>query len=176
MFDREKLKRLVHYVIAQVGSHEGFGATKLNKVLWFADARQWALTGASITGATYVRQKFGPVPHQIMSVRSELENEGAIKCYAPKFEYEGWRFKSLQPAPTAAFTEAEIQTVRYWMKLIDEDHTADSISELSHDYGWEIAAMGEVLPLHAVFADRRRAPTHKELAWGRSVATRLGAH
>ncbi|MDO9586768.1 MAG: Panacea domain-containing protein [Brevundimonas sp.] len=175
MFDREKFKRLVHYVIAQAGSHPGFGATKLNKVLWFADARQWTLTGKSITGATYVRQQFGPVPQQIMPVRSELEGEGAIKCYSSKSDYEGWRFKSLRPAPATAFSADELQLVRHWIKIIDEDHTAETISELSHDYGWEIAAMGETLPFHAVLAGRRRAPTDQELAWGRDVAARVGA-
>lgn len=175
MFDREKFKRLVHYVIAQVGSHEGFGATKLNKVLWFADARQFMLAGHSITGATYIRQKFGPVPHQIMPVRTELENEGAIKCYPPKFEYEGWRFKSVRAADANFLTSAELAIVTYWIRHIDQDHTANSISDESHDYGWDIAAMGEELPFYASMAERLRDPVGKELDWAQEVARRLSA-
>lgn len=175
MFDREKFKRLVHYVIAQVGSHEGFGATKLNKVLWFVDARQWVLTGQSVTGATYIRKEFGPVPEQIALVRTELEREGAIKCFQPKAAYEGWRFKALKPADPNAFSSEELQLIRIWIKTVDEDHTASSISEMSHDYGWEIAAMGEELPYGAIMAGRRREPVGEELAWARDVAKRLSA-
>ena len=55
-FDREKFKQLVHYVIWN-GKRDWFGATKLNKVLWFADARAYVLTGRPITGATYIREE-----------------------------------------------------------------------------------------------------------------------
>jgi len=175
MFDREKFKRLVHYVIAQAGSHPGFGAIKLNKVLWFADARQFMLTGQSITGARYIREKFGPVPHQIMPVRAELESEGVIKCYPPKFEYEGWRFKSIVPADANFLTSAELAVVAYWIRHIDQNHTGTSISDESHDYGWDIARMGEELPMYASMAERIREPAGAELEWAQSVARRLSA-
>jgi hypothetical protein len=78
VFDREKFKSLVHYIIARAGNKPGFGATKLNKVLWFADARLFMLRGKPITGAAYIREKWGPVPQQIMPVRDELVREGHI--------------------------------------------------------------------------------------------------
>jgi hypothetical protein len=78
VFDREKFKSLVHYIIARAGNKPGFGATKLNKVLWFADARLFMLRGKPITGAAYIREKWGPVPQQIMPVRDELVKAGAF--------------------------------------------------------------------------------------------------
>ena len=77
-FDREKFKRLVHYVIWRAGKRDWFGAVKLNKVLWFSDTEAFAHTGEPITGATYTRQQFGPVPKAIMPIRDELQREGAI--------------------------------------------------------------------------------------------------
>jgi hypothetical protein len=82
-FDREKLKRLVHYIAWKAGKHVGFGATKLKKVLWFADARTYTLTGSPITGATYIREKYGPVPREMMSIQQELEREGVIRILRP---------------------------------------------------------------------------------------------
>lgn len=175
MFDRAKFKRLVHYIIAQAGSRPGFGATKLNKVLWFADARQFMLTGQSITGAEYVRMPFGPVPDGVRQVQQELERDGLIKCFAPKAEYEGWRFKALKPADPNFLSEAELQIVSYWIRHIDEDHTAQSISEQSHDYGWEIASLGEKLPLYAAMAERMRHPEGEELEWALSVANKIAS-
>jgi hypothetical protein len=49
MRDLEKLKHLIHYVAWKAGKRDWFGATKLYKVLWFADARQLVLTKKPIT-------------------------------------------------------------------------------------------------------------------------------
>src|SRR5436305_11989710 len=78
-YDAEKLKRLFHYVAWKAGRRDWFGATKLYKVLWFADARQYVLTGEPITGETYIREKHGPIPKHAMQVRAELERAGVIK-------------------------------------------------------------------------------------------------
>jgi len=57
-FDREKFKTLV-YIAWKAGGRDWFGATKLNKVLWFAEARAFVLHGKPIVGATYIRQNMG---------------------------------------------------------------------------------------------------------------------
>lgn len=174
MFDREKFKRLVHYVIARCGEKQGFGATKLNKVLWFADARQYVTSGRAITGAEYTRQQFGPVPRQIMQVRDELVAEGKIRITPPREAYVGWRFAALQPPEDVGLSPEEKKTVDYWIRHICEDHTANSISDESHDYAWEIAAMGEVLPYHSFLASRGREPNDDEMRWAREVAAARG--
>lgn len=68
-YDRSRLKSLVHYVIWAADAHPKFGATKLNKIAWFSDARRFVLSGQSITGSPYIREKHGPVPRDIMIVR-----------------------------------------------------------------------------------------------------------
>ena len=172
-FDREKFKRLVHYIVWKAGHKPGFGATKLNKVLWYADARAYVMTGNPITGATYIREKYGPVARQMMPVRGELEREGKIRVLPSKNEFESTRFKSLAPPEPAYLSEQEQQAVDYWINHIDEDHTASSISEQSHDYPWELARMGEEIPLYACFATRIREPKGKELVWATEVTERL---
>jgi hypothetical protein len=64
--------------------------------------------------------------------------------------------------------------VDWWIGHIDKDHTANSISEQSQDYTWEIARTSEEIPLYAVFAERIRAPRGKELEWSKAEAERLG--
>ena len=65
--------------------------------------------------------------------------------------------------------------VDFWINEISKNHTARSISELSHDYGWEVAKNGELLPLKAYLAKRIRPPELKdEIDWARSEAARLG--
>lgn len=173
--EREKFKDALHYVIACAGSRPGFGATKLYKVLWFANARTFCLTGAPIFQVEFVREKHGPVPKDVMRMREELAKEHRVKIWQDRYGNKPiWRFKSLAAPSTDAFSASEIETINYWIKHIDEDHTAVSISDQSHDYGWEIAKMGEPLPVHAFLAERLRDPTNIELERARRRMGFLG--
>lgn len=171
MEDLERLKRLIHYVAWKAGKNDWFGATKLYKVLWFADARRFVLTKKPITGATYIREKYGPVPKYAMIARQQLEKEGAIRISK---EGDLTRFIALRSPDLSPFSTEELQIVDYWIRNIDENHTAGSISEESHDYAWDIAKMGEELPLYAVLANRIREPNDRELEKLRGRAKDLG--
>lgn len=168
-FDREKFKDAMHYVVSRAGDHPGFGAIKLYKVLWFADAKTFLTTGKPITGEEYIRQKWGPVPKHSLPIRTELEQEGRIKVWEDRyFNRPLTRFKSRRPALTNRLSRDELLTLNHWIKTVDEDHTAGSISDESHDYAWEIAKMGEPLPLYAFLASRLRDPTDEDFERARS--------
>lgn len=173
-FNRTKFKALVLYIIWRAAESRDFGATKLNKVLWFSDARSFEAYGKSITGETYVRQKFGPVPRHIMPVLSDLQQDDLIEVSTERyFDFEVTRYMTHQPADTSMFSTDELGLVDWWIKHISEDHTATSISEKSHDYAWKIAKLGEELPFHAFLASRIRQPRDDELEWARSAAEDL---
>lgn len=174
-YDRNRLKNLIHYVIWVAGARPGFGATKLYKAAWFSDARRFILAGKSITGAPYVREKFGPMPRDAWSIRDELVRAGAIRQWKDRYyDREGWRFKALTPPDANVFTPDEKREIDYWIRHIAEDHTAESISDLSHDYGWEIARQGETLPFYSILAQRVRDPNDEEMAWAKAKAKELG--
>jgi hypothetical protein len=158
-FDREKFKKLVLYIAWKAGRRDWFGATKLNKVLWFSEARFFVLHGTPITGATYIREKHGPVPKQIMPIRAELESAGEIRVFK---EGNLIRITTDTKPDLSIFTKEELQIVDYWIEHIDKDHTATSISDESHDYAWDIAQMGEEVPLYAILANRIRDPNERE--------------
>lgn len=172
-FDRAKFKNLVHYVVWKMSGKDGFGATKLYKVLWFAEARAFTLRRQPIAGETYIREEHGPVPHHAKGVRAELVSEGLI-AESKINNGKEWLFKSLKPPPTSFLTEQERQDVDYWIAHIDKDHTAGSISELSHNYGWEIAKQGDVLPYHAIWADRLVEPAAEDIEKARAKVRALG--
>jgi len=169
-FDREKFKRLVHYVIWRCRKRKWFGAVKLNKVLWFSDTESFALTGQPITGARYIREKYGPVPKAIVPVRSELEREGAVRIWQ---DGKVARADANTAPDMQLFSSSEMAIVDWWVDHIATYETADSISKKSHDYTWQIAAMGEELPMVATFARRIREPTKDEMRWGKSTAAKL---
>jgi hypothetical protein len=173
--NREKFKALVLYIIWKTGHREGFGSTKLNKALWFSEARALEAFGKPITGETFVRDKYGPRSKNILAVCDELERDGLIEPFTERiYDYEVKRYRAFQPPDTSAFTAEELGFVDWWIGFIDKQ-TATAISKFSHDYGWEIAAMGEELPLYAFLARRVRDPrTDEEINWAQEEAKRLG--
>jgi Protein of unknown function (DUF4065) len=170
-FDREKFKKLVHYIAWKAGKRDWFGATKLNKVLWFAEARAFVLHGSPIVGATYIREKHGPVPKQFVPIREELKRAGKIKIFR---EGKLVRITADEKPDLSQFTRDELQIIDYWIDYIDKEHTAESISDESHDYAWDIAHMGEEIPLYAILANRIRDPSDQELERLRATAKARG--
>jgi hypothetical protein len=175
LFDLEKFKALVLYIIWRTSHRPGFGSTKLNKVLWFTEARTFEAFGKPISGETFVRDKCGPRSKHLAAVCDELEREGKIEKFVERiYDFEAIRYRAFEPPATPGFNSEELSFVDWWVGFIDK-HTATSISDLSHDYGWEIAAMGEELPLYAFLASKIRVPEgEREIDWAQEEARRLG--
>jgi hypothetical protein len=168
MYDKNKFKTLVHYICAQrSGDPSSLGAVKLNKILWLADFRAYYRLGDSITGARYVKRQFGPVPHQIMPVLNELQNEGAIEIKEvshfgkPKKEYVVHYGTSIDH-----FADEEKKIIDTTITFICDGHTAASTSEASHDHIWKAAEDGEEMPYYTVFSIPGKI-TEDELEWAK---------
>jgi Protein of unknown function (DUF4065) len=165
----EKFKALVHYIVASCDDPQRLGATKLNKVLWFADAICYRSTRASITGETYVKRKRGPVPKAILQTLRELRAEGKIHIEEPAFQYEIRRFVSLQKPDASMFSPVEIGIITAVLAEVCDRHTASSISDLSHDQIWDAANEGEELPLFATLASQPGEITEEAMGWADNV-------
>jgi hypothetical protein len=174
-FERERFKALVLHILWRTNHFEDFGATKLNKVLWFSEARSFQAYGKPITGEVFIRDKHGPRSRHAREVCEELVTSGLAETSIERFyDYEIRRFRAVQPSDTALFTNEELSLIDWWIDHIARDHTAASISEKSHDYGWEIAQMGEEIPLYAFLASRIREPrSEDEATWAETEAQRL---
>lgn len=154
----------------------GFGSTKLNKVLWFSEARSFETSGTPISGEEFVKDKFGPRSSHLKLVCSELEELGLIEPFVEQVSsYSALRFRAHQPPDISVFTGQQLSLIDWWIANVAEKHTATSISDLSHDYGWEVARMGETLPLNAFLAKRIRNPRlGDEIEWAQKEAQKLG--
>jgi hypothetical protein len=170
-FDKPKFRRLVHYIAWKAGRRDWFGAVKLNKVLWFAEARLHMLTGHGITGESYTRGQFGPVPRHIEAIKKEMVRDGAIQITK---EGSLTRVVAVTAAQPDWFSDEELKSIDYWIECIDKEHTAKSISGKSHDYVWEIAKMGEDLPLYTYRVARVQEPDESDLDRLRNRAKELG--
>lgn len=176
--NQEKFDNLVHYVIATCPDPAKLGSTKLQKILWKSDTRLYATQQQSITGATYQKREFGPATNELWLSQDRLQNQGRIRHWRDKGFSGGYQkqvYQNLVPADPSFLSHEERQAVDYWIKEICLNHTAESISEETHGYAWEIAEMGEEMPLASVFVDDLPEEMSEEArAWSREEVERLG--
>lgn len=170
--NRAKLKALVHYVIAK-SDPSRLGAIRLNKILWYVDTLSYRADGASVTGETYVKRQHGPVPQNVLSILGELEHEDAIVVRKrQRFGLPMTDFIAVKDPDTSSLSVTDMELAEDLRAHICEDHTANSISQLSHDQIWEAANIGEVIPLQASLASSPGEVTDELLEWAESVRAR----
>jgi hypothetical protein len=154
-FNREKFKALVHYVCWRCKDDTSrLGSTKLNKILWLGDFMMYYRSGAPITGATYVRRQFGPVPRAIVPVLAELEDEGSVFARPILFHGKPKNDFIVTREPEINLSQDEQRLIDSVIRFVCDDNTAKSISELSHDSVWHAAKDGEDIPYFTIFASR----------------------
>jgi hypothetical protein len=172
----EKFKALVHYVVASAGDPQRLGATRLNKILWFSDTLAYRLTGVPISGETYVKRQRGPVPKHILRTIRELESTGKIHVREREhFRYRTRLFVALEEPDTTAFSTQELAIVDAMISEICGNHTAASISDLSHDEIWDAANEGEEIPIHTSLVSQPGEFTEELMRWADSVVEKVEA-
>lgn len=169
-YNAEKFGELLLYVAEQSENDPNFGKTKLNKILFYADFLAYGIYGCSITGATYQRRDYGPVPQEITAARRKLIEEGAAEVHhGRRFNYPHERLVPKRPANPSVLTAEE-------KRLVDDvirelwHHSAVAVSELSHrEVGWKIADNREIIPYNTVFLSSRKL-TPTDIAHGQFYA------
>lgn len=165
-FDKDKFDRLVLYICAKVENPAKLGAVKLHKILWFSDLANFARTGKSITGDTFIKMPQGPFSVHVESSVKRLERDSMLaQRNMPVFNRVQRQFFALKEPDLKGFTADEISTVDGMISAIALGHTAASISEFSHNRIWEIANLQEALPLSTVFAFNLADPEEATLEW-----------
>lgn len=166
-----KFEKLVHYACHKRRlKPNSLGATKLNKVLWFADSIHFLHTGKSLTGSGYVKRQFGPVPDKILATLRSLEAKGLVQ--QRDVDYMGLRkreFHTNVEPDISNFTAVQISLIDEVIEAVCDSHTAASISAHTHDIIWEAAELGEKIPLVAILASQPGSPTKEDMTWANQV-------
>jgi predicted small metal-binding protein len=170
----DKFKKMVHYIVTACDP-ERLGATRLNKICWYADTICYRISGASITGEAYVKRKHGPVPKSILYALRELQTERKIEITEQiLFGSRKMRiFKPVDGVEVPSFAKEEVEILDYVIDHICDEHSAASISELSHDAIWEAANDGEEIPMYATLVAEPAAWTKETSAWAFGVIKKV---
>jgi hypothetical protein len=165
----KKLREAVLYISQRCEGDETFGATKLNKLLFYSDFLAYLNFGKSITGQAYFRLPKGPAPKRLVPVRDKMIEDGELKI-KPQ-EYYGFPQncpKALRRPDLSDFGGEEITLIEkvvemHWGK------TASEISDESHGFvGWKLANEQEEIPYPVALVKNRNLSGH-ELKYGRNL-------
>lgn len=160
-----KLEAAIHYICdraSQMGVE--LDPVKLNKVLWYADARMYLARGEPITGGRYIRKDYGPVAKYNRVALNKLKEAGAIKVgQVLTGHHVEERYDVLVAAPTNAFTADELQVLDETLDRL-KPQTTKMVSNKTHGVIWQSVEDGEEIPLYAVYAEGARNPTPDMMA------------
>ena len=165
-YDERKLTELLLYIAERLLPDTSGGATKLNKVLYFADFAHVRRTGSPITGAEYQKLRHGPAPRRLKPIRDSLVERGDVEISTEDFlGYSVHRLVPKRAADTSVFSQAELGTID---KVIGdlEGLTARQVSDLSHEEaGWRLVEFGDTIPYEsALLGDTQiSTPTSRRL-------------
>ena len=166
----ETLVEAIHYVCELASPNpEQLDQIKLNKVLWYADARSYMRTGESITGAAYLRKPFGPVARGNLPAVEMLEKRGALRRGKVASGSGHWNthFDVIEPFARKNLTESDIEIIDDVYKSVVAGHTSMGVSERTHGEIWQLADRDERLPLYTVFAEHLGEVTDEHMALAR---------
>lgn len=155
--DEEKFRELLLYIIKKTEFDKNFGATKLNKALFFTDMLAHGKLGKSVTGQEYQKLEHGPAPRQLVPIRARMiEDEDCVFLTREHHGFTQKRLVAKREPRLDLFTGEEIAIADEVIDLLD-GLTGKQVSEFSHDLldCWNKVPIGETLPLDLVFVANR---------------------
>lgn len=174
-YDERKFTELVLHVACHLQGDGAGGATKLNKILYFAEFAHVRRTGRPITGATYQKLEHGPAARCLRPVRDKLIANGEASLVTEEFlGYQQHRLVPLREADLCVFSADELATID---KVLDDlsGLNARQVSDLSHDEaGWRLVDFGDDIPYEAALVGARQVSTPTSRRLEKEAAERLG--
>jgi len=137
MIDKKVFKNTVLLIIELAGEN-GIGAVKLDKCLIICDALYKTLYRESLTGATYIKHKYGPVPgKEAYNIIKDMINSGDIEVFdemvSPDMHENNHYLCPGLKAPRHTFSDEEIKIIS-WVVSTIMPMSARQISEISHTH------------------------------------------
>ena len=132
--DKSKAINSLLFVMKELGV-ELSDKHKIFKILYFADQKHLIRYGRPITGDTYIKMEFGPVPSYIKDIAYEKEEKGLVR-QTGKFHLQS----TYSTINMDDLSESEIECLR---EAINENKGYDfsKLTSKSHDRAWENSAI-----------------------------------
>jgi uncharacterized phage-associated protein len=149
--DYGRLLDVVHYICSKCEPSE-LGNVKLHKILYFADMLHFADTGRALTGVEYLKQKYGPCARHLTKAICHLRDEGRLRV--ERRDFHGFKKMDYIALGEVRLSRLDNEKIVALLDAVMEfvcKHSANEISELSHNAAWEVAQVGQPIPYYTAF-------------------------
>jgi hypothetical protein len=166
--NKDKLRALIHYVVHRIDRPADLGAVKLHKILWFSEMMVMYREGRLLCGETFLRMPRGPWGSHVDKVLANLEKNKLIaERPGTKGPYQQRQFFSTAEPSLELFSASEISVVDQMIDHICYNHSASSISEVTHDKVWHSTPMNGVMPIDCIFDGLVQPASEEDLEWAK---------
>ncbi len=166
-----KLRELFLHVLKESGESRALTRTKMAKILWYSDFGAFRELGEPITGWTYIKERYGPMPDRMLQIERDLEAAGRVDIVT---EGRATRYGMLDEPDLSDFTRDELAYVDKVLYLY-RHAWASYLSERSHQesIGWQIAQHREAIPYQTDLLSSERLSA-QEIRRGQELADQYG--
>jgi hypothetical protein len=167
--DDTKLKELILLLARESEGDPHFGATKLNKELFYTDFLAYLNFGQAVTGHDYIALERGPAPKYKMAAIHAMVKAGDLAVRKTEaFGHVQDRALALREPNIEVFDKNELQLI-YWVLRQCRGKTGADLSARTHMFlGWSLAKEKETIP-YSVALVGTRPPTLDEIKWGQEL-------
>jgi hypothetical protein len=150
-FDRGKLKELMLLFAELSADDPRMSRVKWNKLLYRADFEAYRLLGRAITGATYIRGRYGPMVDDLPIYEEELGKAQRLTWRTDTSGPEPRKIPiALDQSDRGRFSEEELTVA---MRTLEElrDYGGKAASDWSHEesVGWRLLKNDQPIPYEA---------------------------
>lgn len=168
VFASEKLKNTILYLLTLCGGKPNLGETVLYKLLYFIDFNFYEKAGKSVTGLSYVKLQFGPVPvaKEYNPTIQRMVLDGTLKIFNQSYYGNSQkRYIALENPDLQIFSGLELNMIARVVEQLS-DMSAFQIKEYVHkDVPWQVSQMKEIIPYTLVF---ERTYPYAQVDWGQA--------
>jgi hypothetical protein len=170
----KKLEELIIYISEKSKNDPSFGATKLNKILFFADFVHYGSHGKAITNAEYVHRSNGPTPKFMKPALDSLEKESRIKIdEVSYFGYQQKRVVPLTGPDLSMFGQTEISFVDEVIEVF-KAFNGSELSTWTHLLiPWLLTEEEETIPYETIFVLNNKPIDKAGLRWAQKELEEL---
>lgn len=152
-----KFKNVLLYILERCAGKPNVGETVLYKLLYFSDFNYYELYEEQLTGASYRKLPYGPVPQKLDTIIKQMIDNRQLQRV--KTEYFGLPQTRYLPLEKANLTQLKASEKEVIDRVIEQmsDWSANAISNYSHkDMPWLASKEGDEIDYELAFY--REAP------------------
>jgi len=160
----DKFKATLGYILEKVGGNPNVGMTVLYKLLYIIDFDYYELFEEQLTGATYIKNHFGPTPVMFRKIVGQMVKDGQVEILRSRFYKREQKKYLINPDFSPNLQLLTAQEIKHIDRVLKKfaDRTARELTEYSHqDVPWITAEVGKPLDYEAVFYRTEKTSVRK---------------